>query len=163
MTQQELEKIKLTKKWPFKFSDIYNHYFFIIFPIVIMLVGILATLSGFESDLIYNKITSVIILSFGVLLTIFTTNRLHQNQIFYEYEVHGLSIDKIIDTLKNNKFNHPKFYKVGYFQATTNVSAFSWGETITIIVDNDKLLINSKPNSQPITIFKDKKKRFSIY
>lgn len=157
MTRKELEQIKLTKKWPFKFSDIYNHYFFIIFPLGITFVGVFTTLSAFESDLLDYKITSVVILMIGILLTFFIINRLYQNQTFYEYEIHGLSIAKIDTILKNTKFNHPKFYKTGYFQATTNVSGFSWGETITIIPDNEKLLINSRPNSQPITIFKDKK------
>jgi hypothetical protein len=57
--------------------------------------------------------------------------------------------------------NNAKFYKLGYFQATTKISWFSWGELITIIPDNNKILINSRPTGsafsfQPITIFKDR-------
>ena len=37
----------------------------------------------------------------------------------------------------------------------TGTTGFSWGEQVTVVVDGNDLLINSRPTRQPITVFKD--------
>src|SRR5690606_2779881 len=76
-----------------------------------------------------------------------------------QYELNN---EKIETALKNCSFEDYNYNKNGYYEVSTNVSWFSWGETITLIPIEKKILINSKPNGtkfkpQPITIFKDKK------
>jgi hypothetical protein len=48
---------------------------------------------------------------------------------------------------------------LGLIEAKTKLTGFSWGEVITIIQDENKYLINSRPGgtNQPVTIYKDRK------
>jgi hypothetical protein len=162
MTKEELENIKKNRRWSVTFEDFYSRYFFIIFPLAITLVGSAATLSGFKNNVTDLKIAAIIILSLGVFLTVFVIRRLYQNQIFHIFQVNGLTKDKVDLALKKVSFDNIKYHRLGYYTMTTRVSWFSWGELITIILDNNKLLINSRPTGsafsfQPITIFKDRK------
>lgn len=98
----------------------------------------------------------------GVLFTLFIVKRLYQNQIFKNYHISELTNDKIECALKQLNLKNIQFHELGYIQAKTKKSWFSWGEVITIIPDNEKLLINSQPTGskfsyQPITFVKDKK------
>lgn len=48
---------------------------------------------------------------------------------------------------------------LGIIIVHTNWSGFSWGEQITLVVDEYSVLINSRPDDdarQPITIIKDR-------
>jgi len=162
MTKKELENIKKNKRWTVTFADFYSRYFFVLFPLAIVFIGLMAATSEFRNNVTDLKISAIIILTVGLFLTCFITKRLYQNQTFECYYISGLTNDKIEYALKKTNLSNAKFYKLGYFQATTNVSWFSWGELITIIPDNDKLFINSRPTGsafsfQPITIFKDRK------
>jgi len=162
MTKEELDNIRKNKHWTVTLEDFYSRYLFVLLPLAIVFIGSIAATSAFRNDVANLKTTSIIILTFGLFLTFFTAIRLYQNQIFESYYIPGLTNDKIEDALKKTNLNNAKFYKLGYFQATTKVSWFSWGELITIIPDNEKLLINSRPTGtaflfQPITIFKNRK------
>jgi hypothetical protein len=48
---------------------------------------------------------------------------------------------------------------LGLIEAMTKLTEFSWGEVITIVQDDNKYLINSRPagTKQPVTIYKDQK------
>ncbi|MBF8965610.1 hypothetical protein I0P70_20330 [Pontibacter sp. FD36] len=156
MKKKDLERIKIKKRWPIRFSDFYKHYFFIIFPLGMFYVSFAALYSGIRNDVPDLKLASTgfIIISLGLLY--FIVRRLIQNHTFKKYIIDGVTIEDIKDALKKTGFNNPKYYKRGYLQCTTNISAFSWGEVITIIPVQNYVLINSRPNGQPITIFKDK-------
>jgi hypothetical protein len=157
MTKEEIENIKLKRKWPLKLSDFYNHYFFIIFPLAISYIGYIETKTGFKNNTENLKFSGLVILTIGILLTLFIMKRLYQNSIFESYQIEKLDNSRVEEALKKTNLKDIKFYKSGYFIAKTKISAFSWGEEITIIVDEGQLLINSKPNSfQPITILKDR-------
>jgi len=161
MTKVELENIKKNRRWAVTFEDFYSRYFFIIFPLAIIFVGSAATISGFKNNVTDLKIAAITILTIGVLLTIFVIRRLYQNQIFESYYIKDLTKEKVDLALKESGLNNLKFYKTGYYSATTNVSRFSWGEQVTIIIKDNELLVNSRPTGssfsfQPITIFKDR-------
>ncbi len=162
MTVELLDKIKMTQKWPFKFSDIWSRYFFLIFPVFIIFIGFSEMSSGFKNNLKDLIITSIIICIVGLLLLFFIAFRLYQNQRFDCFVIPNLTVDQIEKVIRRNNFKNSQYFKLGYFVCVTKVSGFSWGEEITIIPYGDRLLINSRPTGsmfsyQPITIFKDKR------
>ncbi len=162
MTKELIDKIKLSKKWPFKVSDIFTRYFFLLFPLCITLIGLFAMSSGFENNVTDLKIVSISISSFGLFLFIFTAMRLFQNQTFECFDIPNLTEERIKKAIIKTNLKCLNYSKLGYFVCTTKVSWFSWGEEITIIPHGDKLLINSRPTGssfsyQPITVFKDKR------
>lgn len=162
MTKEEIENIKKNKRWTIKFTDIYSRYFFIIFPLAIVFIGSVMTISGFKNNVTDLRIAAIIILTVGLVLTGFVAKRLYQNQVFESFQIIDLTNEKVDSVLKATRLDNVKFHKLGYFTATTNVSWFSWGEQITIIINDNELLINSRPTGssfsfQPITIFKDRK------
>jgi len=162
MTKELLDKIKLSKKWPFKLSDIFTRYFFLFFPLVITLTGLLGMSSGFKNNVTDLKLVSILISSFGLFFFIFIALRLFQNQTFECFDIPNLTEEQIKKAIRKTNLKNLHYSKLGYFVCTTKVSWFSWGEEITIIPHGDKLLINSKPTGssfsyQPITVFKDKK------
>lgn len=161
MTKEELEHIKKNKRWAVTFSDFYSRYFFVLFPLAIVFIGSAMTISGFKNNVTDLKIAAIIILTFGLFFTAFVFKRLYQNQMFDCFPVEELTKEKVELALKGVGLNDVKYHRLGYFTATTNVSWFSWGEQITIVIDNNQLLINSRPTGssfsfQPITIFKEK-------
>ena len=162
MTKQMLEKIKLNKRWPFKLSDVFTRYFFMVFPCGIIFIGLSVLSSGLKNKLNDLVIVSILISSFGLFLFIFIAMRLLQNQTFECVEIPQLNDEQIKKAIKKTNLKILHYSKLGYFVCVTKVSWFSWGEEITIIPDGDKLLINSRPTGssfsyQPITFFKDKK------
>jgi len=161
MTKEEMENIKKNKQWTITFADIYSRYFFIIFPLSIVFIGSIMTISGFKNNVTDLKISAMIFLTVGLFLTAFVVRRLYQNQVFDSFQIKDLTKEKVDLALKASGLDNVKFHKLGYYTATTNVSCFSWGEQITIIINDNELLINSRPTGssfsfQPITIFKDR-------
>lgn len=162
MTIEQLEEIKRTKKWPTKLSDFYSRYFFILFPLAILIIGCVMLNSSFKNNVQELRIPSFVITTTGILLTIFIGKRLWQNQTFESFEVEDLTFEKLDKAIKQANFESSKFYKSGYFAAKTKTSWFSWGEEITMIQDGNRILVNSRPTGsafsfQPITILKDRK------
>ena len=91
----------------------------------------------------------------GSFLLMFTLFRLKSERKFNPIDF----IDKQGDQL-------PKYIKdlgwiiiqkeSNYIQANTKISWSSWGEIITIIIEENRILFNSRPNGQPITFTKDR-------
>ena len=161
MTKEELENIKKNKRWTVTFADFYSRYFFILFPLAIVFIGSVMSISGFKNNVTDLKTAAIIILTIGFFLTVFVVKRLYQNQTFESFKVQELTTDKIDFALKYAKLNNVKYHRLGYYTAMTKTSWFSWGEEITIIMVDNELLINSRPTGsafsfQPITIFKDR-------
>ena len=155
MTTKELEKIKLTNRWPIKFSDFYKYYFYILFPISILSIGFIILKLNFKNNITELIIPSLII-TLGIFLMFFTLKRLWQNQTFESIEIENLTHERIEKAIKKANFESSKFDKFGCLTITTKTSLFSWGEEITIIQDGKKIFINSRPYAQPITILKDR-------
>ncbi len=162
LTNQELNKIKRSKRWSVTFEDIYSRYFFLIFPLSFLCIGTLMIFSGFQNEVIDLKATAIVIFTFGLFSTAFVIKRLYQNQLFESFHVNNVSNKKIITRLKTLGFQDVQSHQFGYITAKTKVSWLSWGEQITIVLIDNELLINSRPTGnsftlQPITIFKDRK------
>jgi hypothetical protein len=157
MKTQELEKIRSTERWPIKFSDFYRHYIFVIIPVGMFMLGPPVFYSGLVNADSGLKLFAISIMLISLLLLIFTIRRLVQNHVFERHYFDGLTVEHIEKATKRAGFNNAKYYKKGYFQCTAGISAFSWGEVVTIVPCKDYILINSRPQRQPITIFKDRK------
>jgi len=155
MTTKELEKIKLTKRWPIKLSDFYRYYFFILLPFSVLAIGFSILKSSFRNNVEELIIPSLIIM-LGIFLTFFTVKRLWQNQTFELIEIENLTQERIEKAIRKPNFESSKFDNFGYLTITTEESLFSWGEEITIIQDGNKFFINSRPYAQSITIIKDR-------
>jgi hypothetical protein len=160
MTEELLERIKQNERWPITFWDIFN-CIILIAPLGIIIISLSALRSGIINDVPDLILTAIILMILGIFLTIFVSIRLYQNQHFYCWNIPDLSKEQIDAALKRANFSNVEYDKLGFYICNTNVSMFSWGERITIIVDNNTLLINSRPDGdshfQPITIFKDRK------
>lgn len=155
MTTKELEKIKLTKRWPIKFSDFYSNYLFLLLPFSVLALGFIMLKPSFKNNVDELIIPSLIFI-LGILLTIFTVKRLCQNQTFESIEIENLTQERIEKAIRKANFESSKFNEFGLLTITTETSLFSWGEEITIIHLGNKFFINSKPYAQPITILKDR-------
>lgn len=162
MTKKEIQEIKLRKRWPFNISDIFERYFFIIFPLGILMCSYFVLDIGLKKNQTDVKVGGFIFFLMSMFLTLFVIKRLYENQIFKVFKIRDLTNEKIEASLKKCGFESFKYYKTGYYSVLTKTSWFSWGENITIIPNGDEILINSQPTgslarSQPITISKDKK------
>ena len=143
--------------------DDYLNYWFLFFPIAIIVIGY----SMFDNYFnFHNGLTilflSLLFIALGLFSFFFILMRLIANNAFITIPNDKmLDVDKFVDNLKCkinlSSINVNKELKA--INAVTKVTAFSWGEELTIIFDDAFVLINSRPNSsnQPITIFKDKK------
>ncbi|MES2110377.1 MAG: hypothetical protein V4577_16590 [Bacteroidota bacterium] len=156
MTADELDEIKLKGRWPIKFSDFYNHYFFALFPLMFVLIGASMLYSGNINSLSDLKILGWGFIIGGSLLFIVIIKKLIQNQTFENYQIENLTADKIRAALKPLKFANIYYHKAGYFVLTMRVSLFSWGEEVTLIFEDSEIFINSRPR-QPVTFGRDRK------
>ena len=102
---------------------------------------------------------SYILLIGGIILFIVTVIHLKGNIKFIEVDT-GLSLEE--NLLKSEKILKDKFrvkelsknQKKGLVYGTTSLTGLSWGEKITIICLDGKILVNSK-SLQPVALFKN--------
>jgi hypothetical protein len=115
----------------------------------------------FHGDLLVF-IISVLLIPFGIFSTFFVLNRLNDNVTFTSISpIADDNMDNVAEKLKQNF----KLRKVDVdndlkrIVALTKMTAFSWGEQLTLVFDKDCILVNSRPSGlrQPITILKDSK------
>jgi hypothetical protein len=98
----------------------------------------------------------------------FISIRLYQNQKFKKYIIPGISIDIIQESAQNLNFKGFDFNeKIGYFSGLTRAFWFSAGESVTILLNEEIVIITSRPVMgpilpQPITIFKDRKNSIKL-
>lgn len=163
MNDKDLIKfILLKKRHPLSFSDFIDFLIFL-FPLLISVIGIsiIYSLDKQQSKNILFAIGLISIFS-GFLLFYFTTKRFKENIFFTIFTNNNQSdIHKIEDILKNNfKIENIKTSKqLNLIQIETQITWFSWGEKIIIILNGTGIFVNGRPNStsQPFTIFKDAK------
>lgn len=143
--------------WPLKMKHLLRALF-IIHPLGISIIGYIMLNSGFrnhEIDLILYGITFTIL---GLSFSLFFIKRFIESLTFKEIPMHPIDVSKIKSVLLNHKVFNYKEYKRGFICVVTNVSLFSWGsEEITIILDDDRILINGSPTDirQPIVFFRN--------
>ena len=163
MTDRQLVKFMLDKKrLPLSFDD-YSNFLTLILPPMFCWVGVAAIQSYYKfhsSKAIF--IFGLLIIVFGLLFTYLTIVRLRQNIVFSIlkngrhldiYQVDALVKDNFkIENIKLDK-------KLNRILVQTKMTGFSWGEKITIILNDTEIYVNSRPSGsrQPFTIIKDVK------
>jgi len=157
MTEELIESIKQKGSWPIKNSGIFGYIILLICQLPIFLL-LRSCIIDEVYDLKFVPYMAMIMVLFQLL---FISVRLYQNKHFYSLSIPNLSEWQINAALKKTKFQNVEYNKLGYYTLYSAFHLYSWGEEITIILDNDRLLINSKPINatifQSITIIKDRK------
>ena len=160
LKKETIDYIIRNRKFERTFDD-YLNYGILIGPVAIMLIGCSMLFSYFR----FNGggtlfLSAIILLVFGLFACFFVVKRLQQNITFIRLEcTNDFDLDsfgqKLEERFPRAKIDLDKDLKT--IVAVTKMTAFSWGEQLTIIVDRDGVLVNSRPNSsrQPITILKD--------
>lgn len=164
MNKEEIDYIKANKRFKRTFKKYVDYIIFaFLFPFFFCFIGI----SMFYSFIKFNRDETDLLLGFlilniiGLTLSFFVFKRLKQNETF-EIIRNTKNLDlKEIENIIQSKFRINFIFGISnkYKSITliTKMTAFSWGEKITVIIDQDNLLVNSHPFSwrQPITITKD--------
>jgi hypothetical protein len=162
MTEKEIkEHIVTTNKFPRTFDD-YMNYGFLLFPMAFIAIGI----SVLYSYLMFNGdlpllLYSILAISLGTTFLILVVKRLHDNITFISISSSAKDdIDNVAERLQEQfKLRRVDVNKeLKCISAFTKMTGFSWGEQLTLIFDDHRILINSRPSGtrQPITIFKDR-------
>jgi len=161
MTKEIVKQIKKTKQFIRSFDD-YMNYFIFVFPIGFIAIGITIMYSSIMSELdLITLLISILPISIGIALAIFTQRRLNDTITFTTVPISSINdANDIVDVIKKN-FKLSKIevdIELGVITAYTKLTFFSWGEKLTVIIDSKSLLINSRPtgSGQPLTIIKDK-------
>ncbi len=160
MTEIELiARIKTTKEFPRTFDDYFNYFN----PIFFIFFSGVATYGFFKSQgQLTFELISISFICIGVFFIFLTFIRLNDNIKFKTVAADSnIDIDKIGERLQENfkliRINVNK--DLGKIEAFTQTRAFSWGEKLTLIWNENTILINSRPSGylQAFTIFEDGK------
>ena len=162
MTEDEtIVYIITTEKSPRTFDD-YSNYFFLIAPLGFVAIGCSALYNYFRfTSGLSILFFSIAFICSGILFSVFILTRLKDNITFTSISpISAESMDNVVEKL-NQHFTLRRIdvdKKLGKIVAFTKITAFSWGEQITVIFDKDRILINSRPSGtrQPFTILKDR-------
>ena len=164
MEREDKDYVFSNHKFPFSWWNIFERYFILIAPLGICFITLSMFFGGFKFEHIYQNnfinsffLTAVIGLSFGIWLTIFIWRRIeseaHFKVIDLPHNMNKFVVENMLQrlgwTIASNEENE--------IVATTKTSSFSWGEIVTLLFDNNKVLLNSRPvGMQPFTIYRDK-------
>jgi hypothetical protein len=162
MTEKEtIEYIIATRKFPRTFDD-YTNYLFLVAPIAFVAIGFSMTYNYFKFHSgLPVFIISILFISFGILFTFFVLNRLNDTITFRSIspvtdDNMDIAAEKLTQTFKLRRVDVNNDLK--RIVAFTKMTAFSWGEQLTLVFDKDCILVNSRPSGsrQPLTILKDR-------
>lgn len=130
-------------------------------PIVFVGIGIsmMYNYFTFETGLTICLV-SILAISAGIVFGFFILKRSNDNLTFISIPLAG-----DIDDVSERITQHFKVSKIeinrnlNCIYVWTKITAFSWGELMTLILSKDNIFINSRPASsnQPFTIIKDRK------
>lgn len=160
MLAEERDYVIANGKFKRSFQD-YLNYFFLVFPLAIAFIGC-GMFSGYLMHREHDDLL-LVSLSFSVLGlsgVYFVFKGLNDNISFtsipYDKKVDWESFcEKLKTAFRRGQVLPDKDLNV--IVVVTGISAFSWGERVTIIFDGGNVLVNSQPaGSQPITILKDR-------
>jgi hypothetical protein len=162
MTEKDkIEHIITTGRSPMTFND-YTNYIFLVAPIGFVAIGfsMMYNYTKFHSGLPMLTL-SILFISFGIFFTFFVLNRLNDNITFRSIStISDDNMDNVAEKLRQNfKLQRIDINKGSKrIVAFTKITAFSWGEQLTLVFDKGCILINSRPSGsrQPITILKDR-------
>ena len=166
MNRIQKEYITSNRKWPFAWYHVFTKYFILIAPIGIMILSMSMFYGGFRFGHIYenNFLNSFAMNAAagaiaGLWMTYFVLIRIsaetHFEQLTLKATIRFEDLTSKIKTLKWAVVEEDADSII----FSTKSSAFSWGETVTILkLDDRKILINTRPfdDNQPFTINQDK-------
>lgn len=163
--KEEKDYIKRNLKWKLKWIETFSHrYFIIVAPIFIIIISCSMFYGGFKFGHIYKNnfmnmffFTASVQLVSGLFITFYTIKRIETERKFQSLELpDNMTFADICDKIQSIKWTIIDKEK-DVIQASTKMSLFSWGEIVTIIVENNTILINSQPfGRQPFTFNRDK-------
>lgn len=162
MTKLQLTKYIIEKKrHPLSIDD-YTNFFVLLLPPVFSVLGAFMIWTYFNrvNVPVWLCLLGFILVPSGLLFLYFSIVRVKQNFTFYVINNHHKpDIDQIAKLISENfRLEDIRIdKKLQQLTAETRMTAFSWGERITIIINDFEVLINSRPVSsrQPFTIMKD--------
>jgi len=140
--------------------DDYVNFLFLFFPVAFAVMGIILIRNYYKfHETLLVPAAGVILIPLSLLWLRFTITRLRQNISFVAIQnSRHLDIETVAQFLSENfKIADIKVNKeVGRISVVTKSSAFSWGEKISLILNDSEILVNSRPRSQaPFTISRD--------
>jgi hypothetical protein len=160
----DIQFIKETQRFPFRFIDFLNGLFLILPTTLILLSALMIRSYNVNNMAGLNGllITSLIIGLLGLSLVILIVKRLIQNLKFTKIAT-GLDfasnvelINKVFCKLYAKQSIDSKKSDNGLLLANSGISMFSWGEINTAVCDDNVIYINSRPTGQPVTIFENR-------
>ena len=157
--EQTINFIKTHKRFPRKSTD-YFDYWLLIIPLSSIVAGCVRIFQDNQLGHIEKLFPGIAFLLIGILLFRFFRQRLKENLLFTSQTTNCQKAENIsiaCDILKTDLVAEPEILdeNLGIVVGRTKISAFSWGETITVLCEDGRVWVNSNPN-QPITIKKDK-------
>jgi hypothetical protein len=142
----------------------YSNFFIYIFPLFFIISGLMIFYFGrlkAPTGQTMGAFLPTLIVTFGIAFFVFTYRRLKAIETFESIPITRFDLPTVESAIKRRfRTDNISFTEeLGVLHIQTKTSLFSWGENITIIKDQQALLINSRPASamQPVTIIKDKK------
>ena len=160
----DINYIKRTHRFPIRFIDFLN-ILFLILPLVLFGLAALMirsyninNMTGLNGLLV----TALIIGLIGFTMIVFILIRLNQNIAFKlietgQSEKRNIEIaEKVFIKLYGKQFIDKTKLDSGLIIAKSNLSGLSWGELNSIICCDKKILINSRPTWQPVTLFENR-------
>ncbi len=159
LTKEDIQFIVEHHKWRFRLIDIWDRYFILIAPLFFIFVAILMTVkTGLKGDSSFpqSSLVTVVIIFFliGLLLTFFTYKRLESERLFHSITLRTFNNETVksyLIALGRTIIDENEDLII----VRTKISLTSWGEIVTIVVNGNELLFNSRPDGQPFTINKD--------
>lgn len=159
--KETIQRIRRTLKSSMTFDD-YSNYFIFIFPLTFIFIGLSMFYNYLKFDTDLNiLLVSLTLISLGAYFFYFTAKQLRHNTRFVRVDLRS---NETIESVAEKIETHFKLRGVhvdkelGLIEAYTKWSAFSWGEKMTLIIEKNSVLLNSRPTGvrQPITFYKDR-------
>jgi hypothetical protein len=163
MTDRQLLKFIVQKKRrPLSFDD-YTNFLVLLLPLGFTFLGVMALYRYiyFERPFLL-LLVGVFFTLFGPLFMYLSIVRLKQNVSFFTIaNPRDLDLEQIKDLISDNfRLADIKVdKKLRRILAGTKMTAFSWGENITVVHNGAEVLVNSRPSGsrQPFTFNQDVK------
>ena len=153
MKEDDLIFISQNKRWPFGFDIITDYITIYILPSFIAVVALAFLFMKKDSSVVAGVIyvSSIFLLMIAYLLAKFLRKRMDAGISFFEIAKPMGGMDTIVQASESLNWQIEEFTNT-YLIAHTRMTAFSWGETITIILNDHCMLFNSRPTMQPLTL-----------
>jgi hypothetical protein len=160
LKKETIDYIIRNRKIERTFDD-YLNYWFLFVPIAFVVMGYSILFGYFRYQTGGTLLLlSILYLVVGLFGCFFFLKRFNENISFVCLPCPDHDLDMLAQKLKEHFkiINMAVDKDLKTIVAVTKWSAFSWGEQLIVIIDDDNVLVNSRPNSsrQPFTLWKDR-------